>query len=42
MGKNAENMSSKIYSFSAIQKIRMQYEVYKELHRAKETRAAAL
>jgi hypothetical protein len=27
MGKNSENMSSKIYNFSTVQSIRMQYEL---------------
>ena len=42
VGKNSENMSSKIYNFSTMQNIRMQYELYKELHRSKGTEAAAL
>ena len=42
VGKNSENMSSKIYNFSTMQNIRMQYELYKELHRSKGTHAAAL
>jgi hypothetical protein len=42
MGMNTENMSSKIYNFSTMQNIRMQYELYKELHRSKRTEAAAL
>ena len=29
MGKNSENMSSKIYNFSTMQNIRMQYELYR-------------
>lgn len=28
MGKNSENMSSKIYNFSTMQNIRMQYELH--------------
>ena len=40
--KNSENMSSKIYNFSTMQNIRMQYELYKEFHRSKRTEAAAL
>ena len=42
VGKNAENMSSKIFNFSTVQNIRMQYELYKGLHRSKGTEAAAL
>ena len=42
VGKNTENMSLKIYNFSTMQNIRMQYELYKELHRSKGTEAAAL
>ena len=34
-GKNSENMSSKIYNFSIMQNIRMQYELYKRLDRKK-------
>ena len=33
--KNSENMSSKIYNFSIMQNIRMQYELYKRLDRKK-------
>ena len=32
VGKNSENMSSKIYNFSTMQNIRMQYELYEGLH----------
>ena len=42
VGKNSENMSSKIYNFSTMQNIRMQYELYKELHRSQGTEAAVL
>jgi hypothetical protein len=42
VGKNSETMSSKIYNFSTMQKIRMQYELYKELDRSKGTEAVAL
>jgi hypothetical protein len=42
VGKNTENMSSKIYNFSTIQNMRMQYKLYKELHRSKGTEAVAL
>jgi metal-responsive CopG/Arc/MetJ family transcriptional regulator len=40
VGKNAKTMSSKICNFSTMQNITMQYELYKELHRAKETRGS--
>jgi hypothetical protein len=33
--RTLENMSSKIYNFSTMQNIRIQYELYKELHRSK-------
>jgi hypothetical protein len=42
LGKNAENTSLKIYNFLTMQNIRIQYELYKELHRSKGTEAAAL
>ena len=42
MGKNSENMSSRIYNFSTMKNIRMQYELYKELHRPKRAEATAL
>ena len=42
VGKNIENMSSKIYNFSTMQNIRMQYELYKELYRCKGTETTAL
>jgi hypothetical protein len=42
VGKNSKHMSLKIYNFSTMQNIRMQYELYKELHRSKGTEAAAL
>ena len=42
VGKNSENMSSKIYNFSTMQNIRMQYELYEGLHESKGTKAAAL
>jgi hypothetical protein len=35
VGKNSKNMSSKIYNFSTMQNIRMEYELYKEIHRSK-------
>jgi hypothetical protein len=34
-GKNSENISSRIYNFSTIQNIRMQYKMYKVLCRPK-------
>ena len=42
VGKNAENMSLKIYSFPTTQNITMHYELYMELHRSKGTEAAVL
>ena len=42
VGKNTESMSSKIHNYSTMQNIRMEYELYKELHRFKETEAAVL
>jgi hypothetical protein len=36
VGKNFENMNSKIYNFSTMQNIRMQYEYYEGLHNLKE------
>jgi hypothetical protein len=42
VGKDSENMSSKIYNSSTLQNIRMQYELYKEFHRPKGIGAAAL
>jgi hypothetical protein len=42
VGKNTENMSSKIYNFQTMQNARMQYELYKELHRSKGTVAATV
>ena len=42
MGKNTENMTMKIYKSSTMQHMRMQYELYEELHRSKGTKAAAL
>jgi hypothetical protein len=41
VGKNSENMSSKIDNFST-KYIRMQYELYEGLHRSKGTEATAL
>ena len=37
VGKNSENMSSKIYNFSTMQNIRMQYELYEGLHGPRKT-----
>jgi hypothetical protein len=42
VGKNSENMSSKIYTFSTMQHIRMQYELFEGLYKPKRTEAAAL
>jgi hypothetical protein len=42
VGKNPENMSLKIHDFLTMQNIKMQYELYKELHRSKGTEAAVL
>jgi hypothetical protein len=36
VGKNSQNMRSKIHTFSTMKNIRMHYELYKELHRLKE------
>jgi hypothetical protein len=32
VGKNSENLDSKIYNFSTTQDIRMQHELYEGLH----------
>jgi hypothetical protein len=42
VGKNSENMSSRIYSFSTVQNLRMHYELYAGLYRPKRTETAAL
>jgi hypothetical protein len=44
VGKNSENMSSKIYKqdFSTMQNIMMQYELYEGLHGPKRSEATAL
>jgi hypothetical protein len=42
VGKNMENMSSKIQSLSTMQNIRMQYELYEGLHGPRKTEAAAV
>jgi hypothetical protein len=41
VGKNSENTHSRIYNFSTMQNIRMQYGLFKELCRPKRTEAAA-
>jgi hypothetical protein len=41
VGKNSENMSSRIYSFSTIQNIKMKYKLYEEFHKLKRIKAAA-
>ena len=41
-GKNSENMCLRMYTFSTMQNIRMQYELYEGLHRPKRTKAASL
>jgi hypothetical protein len=40
--RTLKNMSLKIHNFSTMQKIRMQYEFYEELHRSKGTKALAV
>ena len=42
VGKNSENMSSKLYNFSTMQNIGMQYELYEELHESERAGAAGL
>ena len=42
VGKNSENMSSKIYDFSTMQNMRLQYELKKMFHRSKRTETIAL
>ena len=42
VGKNSENMSSRIYNFSTMQNIRMQYELCEGLQRHKRTKAVEL
>jgi hypothetical protein len=44
VGKNSKNMSSRIYKqdFSTMRNIRIQYELYEELHRPERTEAATL
>ena len=41
MGKNSENKSSIMYNFSAMQNIRMQYELYEGIHGPKSTKTDA-
>jgi hypothetical protein len=42
VGKNSENMSSKIHNFSTMQNIMMQYKLNKELCRPRKTEVTAL
>jgi hypothetical protein len=42
VGKNSENISSKLYNFITMKNIRMQYECYEWLHRPKRTKTVAL
>ena len=42
VGKNSENMSSRMFNFSTIQDMRMQYELYEGLLGPKRTEAASL
>jgi hypothetical protein len=42
VGKNSKNISSKIYNFSTMQYIRMQYELFEGLLRLRKTEATAL
>jgi hypothetical protein len=42
VGKNPENMSSKICNFSTKQNLRLQYELYEGIHRYKRTKATVL
>jgi hypothetical protein len=42
VGKNSDNLSLRMYNFSTMQNIRIQYELYEGLHRPKRTEAAAL
>ena len=39
---SSKYMSSNIYNFSTMQKIKMQYELYEGLHESKETEVATL
>jgi hypothetical protein len=40
--KNSENMDSKIYNFSTMQKIRIQHELYEGLYESKGTGTSTL
>jgi hypothetical protein len=42
MGKSSKYMSSKIYNFPTMQKIRKQYELYERLNESKGTEVATL
>ena len=42
VGKNSENTSSRMYYFSTLQNVRMQYESYEGLHIPRRTKAAEL
>jgi hypothetical protein len=42
VGKNSKNVSSKIYNFSTMQNVRMQYELYEGLCRLRKTEATTL
>jgi hypothetical protein len=42
VGKNSENTSSKIYNFSTMRNLRMQYELYEGILRFKKAEAASL
>ena len=42
VGKNYENMSSKIHNFSTMQNIRIQYKLYEMLHESKTMKAVTL
>lgn len=42
MGKSSKYKSLKIYYFSTMQKIRLQYKLYEGLHESKGTKAAIL
>jgi hypothetical protein len=40
--KNSENICSRMYNFSTMLNLRMQYELYEGLHKPKRTKAASL
>ena len=42
VGKDSENMSSRMYNFSTMQNIRMHYYFYEGLHGPKNTKVTAL